>query len=778
VGGGGTGAVVAAVFAGVAVVAIAVFWQAAGWVADQILLQLDVAQPWWMWPLISVILSVLVVPPALLLATIPKALTVRQAGRAWLCAAVVAGLGGLLRLIPDQFNEAYLACLAMVCAVLALVVRRLVPGPPSPGVPGTRSPAAVPLALAAGGLTLLPWLAFGALGGLLETVLAVIAAATVGWVAASILDSRFWAPYAVGGRARLVAVGGLVAGVALALIAAGLGASGTQLLALLTLPPLGFAAAALAPGSSRAIGWLVGTAVVGPLAFADPDEITLFLLGRDIPFWISIAAACCLAIGLLVGLTYALTLLKRVIPDSFGAPGVGFTPRSGRVAAGVAVMVLLAGAAVYAFAGQPGLHGEQLFVVMKEQASLAGLPATTGPGPARDARVAAVYRRLVEHADASQADLRRQLDRWNLKYQPYYLVNGLRVVGGPAVRAWLSRRSDVDRVLLDPVLRPLPEPLVVDHGGLAKPTGVGWNIQMVGAPAAWAQGVTGQGIVVGTSDSGVDGAHEALAGGYRGGDDSWFDPWEGTTTPGDHNGHGTHTLASAVGRGGIGVAPGAQWIGCVNLERNMGSPSYYLDCLQFMLAPFPQGGNPFTDGRPARAPHVLTNSWGCPEVEGCDADSLRPAIDALAAAGIAFVAAAGNSGPRCGSITDPPAIYRSAITVAAVGEDRTVADFSSRGAGPLAKPDVAAPGEAVVSAMPGNTYAELDGTSMATPHVAGLIALMWSQNPALIGDLDATRARLRSAATPARLDTSSSGCADLAEQAGAGIAHFPRPPSR
>jgi subtilisin family serine protease len=169
-----------------------------------------------------------------------------------------------------------------------------------------------------------------------------------------------------------------------------------------------------------------------------------------------------------------------------------------------------------------------------------------------------------------------------------------------------------------------------------------------------------------------------------------------------------------------------------------------------MLAPFPAGGDPFTAGRPARAPHVLTNSWGCPPVEGCDARALRPAVAAFAAAGIAFVAAAGNTGPGCGSLDDPPAPYPEALTVGAVGEDGEPTGFSSRGPAPggAVKPDLDAPGAGIVSALPGATYGELDGTSMAAPHVAGAVALLWSARPELIGDLPRTRDVLVRTAAP------------------------------
>jgi subtilisin family serine protease len=208
----------------------------------------------------------------------------------------------------------------------------------------------------------------------------------------------------------------------------------------------------------------------------------------------------------------------------------------------------------------------------------------------------------------------------------------------------------------------------------------------------------------------------------------------------------------------------------VNLDRNLGSPSFYLDCMQFMLAPFAFGGNPFTDGRPERAPHVLTNSWGCPPMEGCDIDLTLPATDALAAAGIAFVAAAGNEGDRCGSIDAPPAVDPSAFTVAAVNQAREVTSFSSRGQPASGKPDASAPGAEILSAMPGNTYGFLDGTSMATPHVAGAIALLWSVRPELVGDLDGTYRLLRETATPVSSDPT---CGDL-EDAGAGIINVER----
>ncbi|MCC6190229.1 MAG: S8 family serine peptidase, partial [Anaerolineales bacterium] len=419
-----------------------------------------------------------------------------------------------------------------------------------------------------------------------------------------------------------------------------------------------------------------------------------------------------------------------------------------------AALAGLAALGLYALAGQPGFYGERLFVILRDQADLSAAPALADRG----ARLSFVYATLVDHADTTQVGLRKTLDRLGVDYQPYYLVNALEVGGSPLLRVYLAARPEVDRILESPRLRPLPAPLPVTTGPAPAPGEPQWNITSIGADRAWSElGVTGEGIVVGQSDSGVQGSHPALASGYRGraeGDDyNWLDPWNGTASPTDLGGHGTHTLGSAVGRGGIGVAPGAAWFGCVNLARNLANPALYLDCLQFMLAPYPQGADPLHAGDPLRAAHVINNSWGCPPLEGCDVASLEPAVSALRAAGIFVVASAGNEGPRCGSIDSPLAPYDAAFSVGAVDVFGDLASFSSRG--PVLvdesrrlKPDLAAPGVDILSSMPNGTYDYASGTSMAGPHVVGAVALMWSANPALIGDIDRTEAILRETARP------------------------------
>jgi subtilisin family serine protease len=221
----------------------------------------------------------------------------------------------------------------------------------------------------------------------------------------------------------------------------------------------------------------------------------------------------------------------------------------------------------------------------------------------------------------------------------------------------------------------------------------------------------------------------------------------------DNMGHGTHTLGTALGDI-VGVAPDAAWFACRNLARNIGNPALYLDCMQFMLAPFPLGGRPFVDGDPTRAAHITNNSWGCPQgLEGCDPTALQPAADALRAAGIFTVVSAGNEGPECSTIDAPPSLYASVFTVGAIQMDGNLAPFSS--VGPVTadgsgriKPDLVAPGARILSTEPRNGYSLADGTSSAGPHVAGVVALLWSANPALIGDIERTEQILIETATP------------------------------
>lgn len=722
------------------------------WAVGQVLLVQGQPMHGIAWMLVTWVQGVLVLVPTGLLAVLTRPPRLRAAYRTWALSAAFLWVFGLARLIPETRNDAaMLAQGALALGSLAAVSRL---------ARRTGYTRATDLRTAFPGLALsavlvAPWAALGALGSPLDALLGLAAGLAFGAFASLLLEAFLLAPLAAH-PGRDVLFGGFAAGTALAVLGSGFGFGGNQLLLMAALPPLGFALAALARSARTALegpdrSWLpvavlTGVTTAAVLVFFDSKELTLLLdegTAGDVPTWAAAAAGASVLLGWLAA------LLARLLAATYNAAGrSGAGPLFGAGTAWIALAV------VYAVVGQPGFHGDALFVVLRDQADLSAAATMAG----RDQRTAYVYRTLANHAADSQFSLRADLDRLRIGYRPYYLVNALEVEGGPIVRLFLSSRPEVDRVLDSPRLRPLPAPQPVSTGEESEPIAPDWNITDIGADRVWRElGVTGRGIVVGQSDSGADGGHPALSGGYRGrqsGDAyNWLDPWNRTPSPTDASGHGTHTLATVLGRDGIGVAPDAEWFACSNLARNLGNPARYLDCMQFMLAPYPPEADPFTDGDPARAAHVTNNSWGCPPLEGCDPTALLPAAAAMRAAGIFMAVSAGNTGPRCGSLQDPPAIYDQVFTVGAVDEAGNVANFSSRG--PVsadgsfrAKPDVVAPGEDVLSAYPRSTYERVSGTSMAGPHVAGVVALMWSAQPRLIGDIDRTEEILRATARP------------------------------
>ena len=541
---------------------------------------------------------------------------------------------------------------------------------------------------------------------------------------------------------------GLGTGALLCILGSAFGYDGGQLMLITMLPTFGFAAAAFAPSVPGLVVWL-GLLTATPLILTDPTELDIVL--GDFFQWAALATFVMAFNGLLIGLALWLWGKWNSRPQSIFIP--------------VGLVAWIGAFTLYALFGLHGFHGDRLFVILKEQADL------TPAAQIKDAtkRKAAVYTTLTETATRTQSDIRQTLERFHIGYTPYYLVNALEVDDNLLVRLYLASRPEVDRVLASPRLHPLPQkPQAEPAPDTSIRENPGWNIKLIGADKVWDEfKVTGQGIVVGQSDTGVDGQHPALSSSYRGkssgSDYNWYDPWNHTTAPTDGIGHGTHTLGTILGQGGIGVAPGAQWIACVNLDRNLGNPAVYLDCMQFDFAPFPQNGDSFK-GDPARGAQVFNNSWGCPPLEGCDADALKPAADALRTAGVFVVVSTGNDGPLCETVADPLSLYDSVFSVGAVDSQKDIAAFSSRGpvtvdgSGRI-KPDIVAPGENVFSSLPGGSYGAESGTSMAGPHLVGVVALMWSANPALIGDIDRTEQILIQTANASAVRTPSSDCA-------------------
>jgi len=599
---------------------------------------------------------------------------------------------------------------------------------------------ALPFGLLIAGIGVAPLAIHGSFGSLGDIFLSLLAGLSFGLLAATLM------PPTTGH----ILLDGVSAGAVLALLASALGYDGSQLLLLLLVPAFSFAIAVMLPSRAAAAA-ASGLLAFAALALFDPTELTI-LLG-DILGLAQKAIGSALLIGW--GASIIALILRSTAAKSAGSR----TKRAvGWAGAGVAWMFLIA---LFLLFGNPGNYSDRLFVIMKDQADISGVAEIED----REQRLSAAYEGLTEHARTTQAGLRELFDKAGIEYTPYYLENAIEVRGGTLVRLFLLTRPEVERVIPSPRLRAAPaDDPSPGPESTPGPSYTGWNIKIIGADKVWNEfNVRGQGIVVGQSDSGVDGDHPALREQYRGfnqGDDyNWYDPWDSTTSPNDEGGHGTHTMGTILGADGIGVAPEAKWIGCVNLDRNLGNPALYLDCMQFMLAPFPYGGDPFDDGDPGRAVHVMNNSWGCPSIEGCDANALKDAADNLRHAGIFVVVSTGNDGPGCETVASPLSLYDSVFSVGAIDQLGDMAEFSSRGpvtadGSERMKPDITAPGVDILSAMPQGTYGSNSGTSMAGPHVVGVVALIWSARPDLIGDIDTTEQLIINTAQPYNGDRS------------------------
>lgn len=348
-----------------------------------------------------------------------------------------------------------------------------------------------------------------------------------------------------------------------------------------------------------------------------------------------------------------------------------------------------------------------------------------------------LVQRLRSRADLSQASLRAFLLQQGVRgVRPLWIINALAVEAKPDLVATLAAWPGVASVSLDGIV-PLPEVLP------AQIPGVEWNVEAVRAPDLWGQGFDGTGVVVATLDSGVDPQHPALAANRRG-SASWFNPYaeacavSGLCTacdasallPCDVSGHGTAVMGVAVGAGGIGVAPGAEWIAAkIFNDADVATFSAIHAAFQWALDP---DGNSTTDD----APDVVNNSWSLDGGTTCFTE-FQPDIQALKAAGIAVVFAAGNDP----AVVSSPGNYPESLAVGAVDRDGLIAPFSSRGPSPCDPlepfPELVAPGvqirtaDLTLSGTISDPYQTISGTSFSAPHVSGVLALLLDAFPGL-----------------------------------------------
>ncbi|MFZ5530316.1 MAG: S8 family serine peptidase [Pseudomonadota bacterium] len=316
-----------------------------------------------------------------------------------------------------------------------------------------------------------------------------------------------------------------------------------------------------------------------------------------------------------------------------------------------------------------------------------------------------------------------------------WVINGIAVTARADVIKELATRFGIERIRPNSIL----QAPAVTYGSAAPPE---WNLAAVHAQDLWALGYTGGGVVVANMDTGVDPDHPDLAGKWRGGGNSWYDPHGEHAVPYDPIGHGTQTMGIMVGgaAGGtaIGVAPDAHWI-ATKLYNDAGQATYSDIHLAFQWLLDPDGDLATVD-----APDVVNASWGLVGNAGQCLTEFSADIDALKAGGVAVVFAGGNDGPA--PLTSlSPANNTGGFATGAVDASLTVADFSSRG--PSAcdgsiYPEMSAPGVNVNTAdlsfggLP--LYAVVSGASYAAPHTAGVMALLANAFPqATVGELEA-----------------------------------------
>jgi bacillopeptidase F len=402
-------------------------------------------------------------------------------------------------------------------------------------------------------------------------------------------------------------------------------------------------------------------------------------------------------------------------------------------------------------------------VIMTDQADISTINAAMNEQRAtREVRHERVISALKIAASRSQGEISEYLEaritQGSVKgYTPYWIMNLMVVQATVTELRQIAARNDVEIVESNfkaGLIEPIGEkdvPVIVPDKGI----GVTPGLRAIKADSVWYElGITGLGRLLANLDTGVDGTHPALSGRWRGNHEPWRECWRdvlgyGDTTPHDYHGHGTHVMGTLCGLGAgtndtIGVAWEAEWIAhnAINQSVNPEFDNDVLDAFQWFADP---DGNP---GTVDDVPDVVQNSWGIDARFGYDYKDCdyrwQTVIDNCEAAGVVCIFSAGNEGPGAATHRSPANICNTPITNFAVGAvDATnygypypIWNYSSRGPSDCitasTKPEVVAPGVQVYSSVPGGyEWYWWSGTSMAGPHVSGVVALMRQANPDL-----------------------------------------------
>lgn len=325
------------------------------------------------------------------------------------------------------------------------------------------------------------------------------------------------------------------------------------------------------------------------------------------------------------------------------------------------------------------------------------------------------------------------------RVRPHWIANEIELDATPAGVALLSEIFPAAFIEMHPVHLIGP----VDEGlpPVAQAQGHEWGLEQVRAPQLWALGIHGEGSIVANVDTGVDGSHVAFTDRWRGErpdvqpQHAWLAA-DQSRYPTDSESHGTHTMGTIAGGAlgdTVGVAPGADWIAAKMFGSGAVGPT---EAFEWCADP---DGDPETFDD---VPDVVSNSWGYVTTDCVPYDAV--AIDNMELMGVVAVFSAGNEGSGSRTIRPPANRADDLVTNFAVGattQSESMAGFSSRGPttcevpdSVAIKPEVSAPGSNVRSAVPGGRYSTKSGTSMASPHVGGAVALIRQIVPELTAE--------------------------------------------
>lgn len=353
-----------------------------------------------------------------------------------------------------------------------------------------------------------------------------------------------------------------------------------------------------------------------------------------------------------------------------------------------------------------------------------------------------------ELAKSTQASileiLKNEKNKGNVKsYESFFIINCVNLVARKSVIVELAKRDDVEKIIENKVIKvEKPEKNeIIRMSRSAYDIHIPWNLEAINAYKAqrYTKDCNNE-VVVGIIDSGVDSTHSAISKNYRGNDSSlaaysWYNTITGKDgsqeKPYDDRGHGTHVCGTILGskeNALLGVAPKAKWIGVKVFDQDGETDNVkLLKAGEWIMAP---------NGDPTKAPKVVNNSWGGNSNDGF----FQEIVKKWREAGIFPVFSAGNVGPFNDGGDDSigtPGAYPESYAVGAIRKDEHIAKFSLRGKSSYTnkiKPDIVAPGVNILSCIPGEKYTIYTGTSMAAPHVTGVIALMLQVNPNLTVD--------------------------------------------